>query len=97
MCVKTLAINTKFNIYEILNYNIEEYIKLKTYEIENINSKYLILLDTFIKCKYIRVYPIKYYITKEINGYIYIINNEDSMQFFNTSRGISLLAWLDPG
>ena len=66
---------------DITQSNIET---ITTYEIENINSKYLILLDTFIKCKYIRVYPIKYYITKEINEYIYIINNEDSMQFFNT-------------
>ena len=53
---------------------------ISTYEIENSNSKYLILLDTFIKCKYIRVYPKNYY----INYNNYIINNEDAKQFFNS-------------
>ena len=33
--------NEENNIYEILNYNIEEYIKLKTYEIENISKNIL--------------------------------------------------------
>jgi len=42
--------------------NITNYPDIKTYEIVDYNKKYSILIENFIKCKYIRVYPIKYYI-----------------------------------
>jgi len=39
---------------------------ITTYEIVDYDKKYSILIENFIKCKYIRVYPIKYYINQKI-------------------------------
>ena len=63
--------------------NITNYPDITTYEIVDYNKKYSILIENFIKCKYIRVYPIKYYITLQDSNSIsndnyktYFANNE---------------------
>jgi len=66
------------------NDSITNYPDIKTYEIVDYNKKYSILIENFIKCKYIRVYPIKYYITHE-NGFsnnTNIISNDNYKTYF---------------
>jgi hypothetical protein len=57
---------------------------ITTYEIVDYDKKYSILIENFIKCKYIRVYPIKYYINQKnySNDNINIISNDNYKTYF---------------
>ena len=56
---------------------------ITTYEIIDYDKKYGILIENFTKCKYIRVYPIKYYIsTDTYSNDINVISNDNYKTYF---------------
>ena len=75
--------------------NITNYPDIKTYEIVDYNKKHSILIENFIKCKYIRVYPIKYYVTLHDSINNNIISNDNYKTYF-VNNEIPLCSNLTP-